>query len=1040
MIRRTTHLLFEVLAAVAVGAVVLGAIVAWRLSQGPVSVGFLSPYIQESLSQPGSNVRILMQDTVLTWAGWERQLDVRAVGVRAFAPDGTILADLPEISVGISIRALMRGLIAPTYLDFIRPRVRVVRAEDGGFDLEVGDTPAAENVSESIIGGLFDSLFARPDRSSRTGYLRRISAVDAVMQVDDRRWGVTWSVPDADIVLDRRRGGLAINASFSIRVGGGTARFNGDGEYIRKDRRIRGSASFRRVRPELFAAGFKVLAGLDAIRLPVDGTVSFDFTLDGSLNQAHFDLVGGAGEVRYPALWPKPLEVRRMRLQGGLEQHPDRLTVERFEADLGGPRVTATMSASRVGDDAVVQAQLGVTGVPMNETGRYWPVAVGANPRPWVTGNLKDGTVTQAQVNLSLRQPLEGDKEAQLDSIFGTIRFKGGTVRYAPKLPPVRGVDGSAAFTADRFDIKIEHGHHGKLTIDEGSIAITGLDKPSPPADIELVIRGPVRDALTLLNHPGIDLVSSLGIDPARTGGTAATRLILRVPLHDDTKLSDIRIRAASNMRDVAVTGILAGADLTDGQLVLRVDDKGLDLSGKGQIAGAPADIVWIENFVPDAPIRRRYRIKTVQSAEALASLGFDATSVLTGPLGLNIALRERQGRKAELQAAVDLGSAKLTLPGFNWTKDAGEAGKATLIIGLEDDRPVTLRQVAIDAGTLSIEGNGVFLAGTRTLEKLTLTRFHLEPTDLRGTIIHRGDGGYDVDIAGPVLDVSPFLKRSGKPLPDMPPVTLSAQVDTLWLGGTIPLSNVVGALRHDGKAWRQVVLDGVAGGNGKTKLRLGPDAGGALFSLSSGDAGAALSALGVTDKIRGGSLQLSAKRKGNDQAPWAGTIAIREFRALDVPALARLLSVASLSGVGALLSGEGLPFSQFDVPFTLRDQRLEFENARAVGSELGLTAEGLIDFGADNVEIRGTIVPAYTLNSLLGNIPILGDILTGGKGSGIFAATFRMNGAIADPKISVNPLAALAPGFLRNLFGGRLPEGVDVPPVGDSMDPSISQ
>ena len=164
------------------------------------------------------------------------------------------------------------------------------------------------------------------------------------------------------------------------------------------------------------------------------------------------------------------------------------------------------------------------------------------------------------------------------------------------------------------------------------------------------------------------------------------------------------------------------------------------------------------------------------------------------------------------------------------------------------------------------------------------------------------------------------------------------------------------------------------------------------------------------------------------------------DFLYRDVPALGRLLSVASLSGVGALLNGEGLPFARFDVPFTLRDRRLEFENARAVGSEVGLTAEGLIDFGADNIEIRGTIVPAYTLNSLLGNIPILGDILTGGKGSGIFAATFRMNGAIAEPKVSVNPLAALAPGFLRNLFSGQLPEGVDVPPVGDSMDPSISQ
>ncbi len=60
--------------------------------------------------------------------------------------------------------------------------------------------------------------------------------------------------------------------------------------------------------------------------------------------------------------------------------------------------------------------------------------------------------------------------------------------------------------------------------------------------------------------------------------------------------------------------------------------------------------------------------------------------------------------------------------------------------------------------------------------------------------------------------------------------------------------------------------------------------------------------------------------------------------------------------------------------------------------------------------------MPAYTINSVLGNIPLLGDILTGTKGSGVFAATYRVIGKKSDPGVRVNPLSALAPGFLRNL------------------------
>ena len=57
--------------------------------------------------------------------------------------------------------------------------------------------------------------------------------------------------------------------------------------------------------------------------------------------------------------------------------------------------------------------------------------------------------------------------------------------------------------------------------------------------------------------------------------------------------------------------------------------------------------------------------------------------------------------------------------------------------------------------------------------------------------------------------------------------------------------------------------------------------------------------------------------------------------------------------------------------------------------------------------------------NSVAGRIPVLGDLLTGGEeGGGVFAANYTATGPVESPDISVNPLSALAPGFLRNLFG----------------------
>ena len=81
------------------------------------------------------------------------------------------------------------------------------------------------------------------------------------------------------------------------------------------------------------------------------------------------------------------------------------------------------------------------------------------------------------------------------------------------------------------------------------------------------------------------------------------------------------------------------------------------------------------------------------------------------------------------------------------------------------------------------------------------------------------------------------------------------------------------------------------------------------------------------------------------------------------------------------------------------------------------MTANGLLELGPHRLDIQGTIVPAYALNSIIGNVPVVGSLLLGGEGQGLFAANYRATGSAADPKVSVNPLSALTPGFLRRLF-----------------------
>ena len=96
----------------------------------------------------------------------------------------------------------------------------------------------------------------------------------------------------------------------------------------------------------------------------------------------------------------------------------------------------------------------------------------------------------------------------------------------------------------------------------------------------------------------------------------------------------------------------------------------------------------------------------------------------------------------------------------------------------------------------------------------------------------------------------------------------------------------------------------------------------------------------------------------------------------------------------------------------------------------------------AKMLELSGTLVPAYSLNSVLGYLPVLGPILLGGKGEGIFGANFKIAGPVSDPKIAVNPLSALAPGVLRKffLFDAPKPAPMPAPPPAPTAPPAPMQ
>ena len=155
MIERTGRIFLEVVAAIVAGIAVLTAIAAWWLSSKPLSLDFLTPSIERALSAADGSFSVSLERTVLTWGGWSRTLDVRAQGVRAIGAADGEFALIPEISVSLSTRALLQGRIAPTHLEVITPRIRLVRDRNGDIQLGFGAQPTASTgIVEAVLADL----------------------------------------------------------------------------------------------------------------------------------------------------------------------------------------------------------------------------------------------------------------------------------------------------------------------------------------------------------------------------------------------------------------------------------------------------------------------------------------------------------------------------------------------------------------------------------------------------------------------------------------------------------------------------------------------------------------------------------------------------------------------------------------------------------------------------------------------------------------------------------------------------------------------
>ncbi len=150
-----------------------------------------------------------------------------------------------------------------------------------------------------------------------------------------------------------------------------------------------------------------------------------------------------------------------------------------------------------------------------------------------------------------------------------------------------------------------------------------------------------------------------------------------------------------------------------------------------------------------------------------------------------------------------------------------------------------------------------------------------------------------------------------------------------------------------------------------------------------------------------------------NENNETRSILKIYDFKLKELPILTKILTLASLQGIADILSGEGIRFNEFEMQFMTKESLITIDEIYAIGPAISILMDGYVEKN-ELISLRGTLVPATTINKAIGSIPILGKILVGTKtGEGVFGVSFKIKGPPEKLETTVNPIKTLTPRFI---------------------------
>lgn len=668
---------------------------------------------------------------------------------------------------------------------------------------------------------------------------------------------------------------------------------------------------------------------------------------------------------------------------------------------------------------------------------RVWPHFLAAGARKWFIEQVTAGRVSdvliKTQVPLGVDPPLWPP-----GAVTMTGKFDRGTVKILGELPPVVGAEGSFKLANKRLEVVVDRAavatrHPKRPELVSFKLDMADAIRPGPRGVFDFRVTGETAALAEIVDAEPLKVLENAGLKSDGVTGTGDVKARFEMTFEQDPKPETFDYRFDVTLDKFGSPNPILGRRFAEGNLKVTVDRNGTTVVGKAKVDGVATDLNMFEPAGGSKAAERR-EFGMVLDDAARQRMGLDLAGMVAGPIKVEIG----QGATEQVRRInADLSAARLVIPQFGWTKGAGVAAKASLDL-IDDEKGTRIDNFVMESEGLQVRGS-MTVDKDKRLSSGDFSRFALRRGDDARIRLQRGaDQALSVNFEASSFDIRSLL-QSLKKQGDAPSVDPKKQSDMIIKAraarlvgfNDIALTDVVIDATIRNQTVTRLQLSGRAPGGRAIEIAIRPEGGRRIATMTTDNAGAALGFLDIYERLRGGSLALTADLGAQGSAD--GVLRIVGFGL--APNRNERVQVRTTSdGLREVLvreapiTEEGL-FDRFSVGFRMRAGVITLNEGIAKGPATGATMGGQIDLNNQRLTVTGTFIPLYGLNNLVSRIPLLGEIAGAGRNEGLVGVTFRVVGPIENPVLQFNPISAIAPGIFRRIFEYRVEDGSQAEP-----------